>query len=149
MAEVLIAAAVSFPTMPEPSAEWLDKMATAIAIDPGEAQIYALAAEHGALVLTGDKRALKAVSLLPELYTKLDGNIVTMEAVLLGLIVQMTDADLRARGKVLGTYDQMAKAVFASSNSALDNALGSYFVSLEAESAPLKLWRPSGQVGTS
>jgi len=131
--------------MPEASAEWLDKLAGAVAIDPGEAQMYALAAEHGVLALTSDKRALKAVTSMPEVYTKLDGNVVTIEAVLLGLSLQLAEADLRARGKVLGAYDQMAKAVFASSNSSLHEALGSYLGSLETDSQPMKLWRPDDQ----
>jgi hypothetical protein len=145
VADGLIEKASHFPTMPEASAEWLDKLSGTVAIDPGEAQMYALAAEHGVLALTGDKRALKAVSSIPEVYTKLDGNVVTIEAVLLGLSLQMVEADLRARGKILGTYDQMAKAVFASSNSTLHEALGSYLGSLEADSQPMTLWRPNDQ----
>jgi hypothetical protein len=149
VADGLIEKASIFSAMPEASAEWLDKLAGTAAVDPGEAQMYALAAEHGLLALTGDKRALKAVSSMPEVYTKLDGKVVTIEAVLLGLSLQMAEAELRARGKVLGTYDQMAKAVFASANSSLHEALGSYFGSLEADFQPMKLWRPDDQSAAS
>lgn len=142
VADALIAEAETFPVMPEASTEWLDKLAGSADVDPGEAQIYALAAEHHMRVLTGDKRALNAVSSLPEVSTKLIGNVVTIEAVLLGLSAIVAEADLRARGKALGTYDQMAKAVFASASSSLEEALGSYLGSLQKETEPMTLWHP-------
>lgn len=145
MADMLLALATEFPKMPVASTEWLDKFVGVSDIDPGEAQIYALAAEKELRVLTGDKRALKAVGSLSEVSAKLDGNVVTIEAVLLGLSNSNhgSDAELRERGSVLGTYDHMARAVFASASSSLDDALDSYFRSVEREAQPMRLWRPA------
>ena len=137
----LRAIAQTFSKMPEPSTEWLDTFSAVPAIDPGEAQIYALAAERGLMVLTGDKRALKALGSLTAAHPRLNGNIVTLEAALLGLVGRLTDPVLRAHGKILAEYDQMAKAVFSSAGSSLDEALKSYVRHIEIQVQPLTLWR--------
>jgi hypothetical protein len=112
------------------------------AIDVGEAQIYALAAEHGLRVLTGDKRSLLELSKLRAFRDRLDSRVVSLEAVLLGLNGTMSQAELRARGSILGKYDSMARAIFRSSSSPLAQGLESYFRDLERSVEPMKLWRP-------
>lgn len=142
-AEQLRKLSLAVPEMPEAETQWLDVFANVPSIDPGEAQIFALAAERGLRVLTGDKRALRAVSALPGVQAKLDGNVVTIEAVLLGLSGKMSETDLRYCGNVLANYDRMAKVVFGSANSSLVEALGSYLGSLDQETSPMKLWHPN------
>lgn len=142
VADVLHPLAEQIQAMREPSDEWLDLLVNHPAIDVGEAQIYALAAEHGLRVLTGDKRSLLELSKLPAFRDRLDGRVVSLEAVLLGLIGTMSQAELRARGSILGKYDSMARAIFGSSSSALAQGLESYFRDLERSVEPMKLWRP-------
>ncbi len=57
----LIPLATELTIVPRPSDAWLDKLTPIQAIDPGEALIFAAAAEAGSIVLTGDKRALRAL----------------------------------------------------------------------------------------
>ena len=45
--DALIPIADAMPAMPQPSSTWLDKLTPLDAIDPGEAQIFATAAETG------------------------------------------------------------------------------------------------------
>lgn len=145
MADGLLPIAESIGAMSEASEEWLDPLVGNPGIDAGEAQIFALAAEHRLRVLTGDKRALAEVSRLPKFRAEIDAGVVTLEAVLLGLTNKMSEAELRARGRVLAQYDKMARAVFASVGSSLDEGLESYLADLERSTDPMKLWRTGGE----
>jgi hypothetical protein len=75
----------------------------------------------------------------------MDGRVVTLEAVLLGLTNKMNGAELRARGRILAQYDKMARAVFSSDGSSLDEGLESYLADLERNTDPMKLWRTGGE----
>lgn len=130
-----------FPVAPDSSSTWLDVLTAESRIDPGEAQLFALAAEHGIRILTGDKRALEALAKVNNIHPHLSGNVITLEAVLSGLAEQVPDAQLRRMGSVLGQHDQMAKAVFASTGSDLGEALDSYVRDVESRAKPLLLWR--------
>ena len=57
--DTLIPIAEAIPVMNHPSVTWLDKLTSIDAIDPGEAQIFAAAAESGMIVISGDKRSLR------------------------------------------------------------------------------------------
>jgi hypothetical protein len=59
--DALIPTAEAMQVLPTPSAEWLDRFASLTDVDPGEAQLLASAAEHQLLLLSGDKRALRAI----------------------------------------------------------------------------------------
>jgi hypothetical protein len=142
VANALDPIAQSVTAMDEPSEAWLEPLVANPAIDVGEAQIYALAAEHESLVLTGDKRSVVEVSKLPQFRQRLDGRVVTLEAVLLGLAGTMTEADLRSGGSLLARYDSMARAVFSSPESSLKEGLESYLGDLQRKAGPMALWRP-------
>jgi hypothetical protein len=133
--------ASGFSSAPTASSPWLDMLAAETSIDPGEAQLFALAAEHGIRILSGDKRALEALANVPSIHSRLSNRVVTLEAVLMGLANQMTDEKLRQKGIVLGQHDSMARAVFGSVGSPLGDALNSYMRDLESRAKPLDLWR--------
>lgn len=137
--------AQSLAAMGEPSEAWLEPLVANPAIGVGEAQIYALAAEHGLRVLTHDKRSVIEVSKLPQFRLQLDARVVTLEALLLGLADSMTEGDLRSRGTVLAQHDSMARAVFRSSGSSIKEGLESYLGSLERSTKPMSLWRPESK----
>jgi hypothetical protein len=130
-----------FPAAPNSSSAWLDVLADEPSINPGEAQLFALAAERRIRVLTGDKRSLDALAKITAIHPSLAGRVVTLEAVLRGMASNIPEAQLRHKGKVLGQRDQMAKAVFASEGSDLGEALDSYIRDLAARAKPLELWR--------
>lgn len=144
VADTLLPVAEKITAMEEPSDEWLDLLVNHPAIDVGEAQIYALAAEHGFQVLTGDKRSLVELSKLQTFRDRLGGRVVSLEAVLLGLTGTMNEAELRAHGSILAKYDSMARAIFRSSSSPLAQGLESYLQDLERSVDSMKLWRPGG-----
>ncbi|HZF31074.1 MAG TPA: hypothetical protein VE907_18310 [Gammaproteobacteria bacterium] len=129
--------------MPEASPALLDSMNSIEDLDVGEAELFAVAAERKLRVITADKRAVRAVANVPEIQTRLDGLVVTLEALMLGLTTSLGDAQLRACGKQMAAYDQMARAVFSSSSTPLKEALGSYLASYEGDSKPMQLWKPS------
>lgn len=130
-----------FSVAPMPSSTWMDALAAESRIDPGEVQLFALAAEQGIPILTGDKRALNALAKVAAIHPLLSGRVVTLEAVLLGVASKMSDEKLREKGKVLGQYDSMARAVFASVGSVVCDGLDSYMRDVESRAKPLDLWR--------
>jgi hypothetical protein len=142
VANALDPIAQSITAMDEPSEAWLEPLVENPAIDVGEAQIYALAAEHELLALTGDRRSVVEVSKVPQVRQRLDGRVVTLEAVLLGLAGTMAEADLRSGGSLLAQYDSMARAVFKSPRSSLKEGLESYLGDLQREAGSMALWRP-------
>jgi len=64
--DAMIPVADAVPVMHQPGDTWLDKLTPIQAIDPGEAQIFAAAAESDMIVVSGDKRALKSVDGIAE-----------------------------------------------------------------------------------
>lgn len=70
----------------------------ATGIDPGEAQLFSVAMNSDALVLTGDKRALRTVSALSEaVWRPLCGKVMIVEQVVSVALQQRGLFDLRAR----------------------------------------------------
>ena len=78
MAEVcerLISLADPMPVVPAPSAALLDKFTAIEVIDPGEAQIFAAAAEFALTVVSGDNRDLRAIKDVDGMHEALSGRI--------------------------------------------------------------------------
>ena len=67
----------------------LDKLATVSSIDPGEAQLFSVAAESGMLVITGDKRVLRALKGVEDFAQQLSGRIIAIEALLVRYATDM------------------------------------------------------------
>lgn len=142
ISDELILRAESFQAIGQPGAVWLDRLTPVQSIDPGEAQLFALAAENGLIVMTGDKRALRALKDIPELTAALEGRVVVMEAVLLKLCDQIGTAEVSRRVRRLVSHDTMVQVCFSPINSDPQGALLSYHRSVESELAPLVLWSP-------
>lgn len=134
--------AESLPVIAQPSDDWLEKLRPYDAIDPGEAQIFAVAAEFHMLVVSGDKRALRELKQIEKLRNKLNGRIVVMEAALLVLCESLGVDEVRERVQPLRRTDQVAKVCFSSPRSDPRDGLRSYFDSLVRELDPLVLWSP-------
>jgi hypothetical protein len=124
---------------------WLERLARVDAIDPGETQLFAAAASGTAVVLSGDKRALKAVAGLPDVASALADRVVVIEAVLISLSHTLGVDELRQRLTPAMAIDTAIRACF----SGVDPVLGlrAYFESLAKEVAPLVLWAPKGGTG--
>lgn len=124
------------------SIAWLDDFVAVQEVDPGEAQLFAVAAEHGFMVATGDKRALKGLSVLPGPAAALSGRIVVLEAVLLRLCDVLGPESVITRVEPLRRLDLVARTCFSPGAGDPRLALRSYYNNLSSEVAPLVLWTP-------
>lgn len=138
----LILTVESIPAFPQPDAIWLDKLASVQTIDPGEAQIYALAAANKTTVLSSDKRALRALRNIPEYVGALSGRIVVLEAILIALCARLGAVEVKRRIQPLVAHDKMVQICFSPENFSPQEALDSYYRSLSKELEPLVLWNP-------
>lgn len=140
--EALIPRAEAVPVLPTPEPTWLDKLAPVPQIDPGEAQLFALAAQEGLIVVSGDKRALTALKAVAEVRDALAGRIVVLEALLIRLCDVHGSAEVRARIGPMAAVDKMVQVCFSPGNPDPTGALLSYYGSLVRDLAPLELWNP-------
>lgn len=138
----LIPIADSIPVIDQPEAQWLDKLTPVQNIDPGEAQLFALAAEKRLAVITGDKRALRALRDVPGFADALAGQVMVLEAILIALCARLGPTVVSARVQPLIAHDSMIRVCFSPSNSDPKVALLSYYKNLEVELDPLVLWHP-------
>jgi hypothetical protein len=138
----LIPVAGAMAVIPQVSSIWLDKLTGLDAIDPGEAQIFAAAAESRLIVVSNDKRALRALKDVEGFPGALTGRIVVLEAVLVALCRQLGDNEVRRRIAPLVEVDTVVKICFSHDNPHPREALLSYYKTLATEVGPLVLWDP-------
>ena len=138
--ERLLPIAMKLPLAPQPSPTWLDKLALIPDIDPGEAQLFAAAAESTLLVLSADKRALRSLKDISDVADGLRGRVVTLEAIFIALCDRHGAENVRARVSDLTNHDTMIKVCFSHGTPDPVSALSSYLQTLETELAPLTLW---------
>ena len=145
--ETLLRPAGEMPLAIQPGDGWLDPLTAVDSIDPGEAQLLAASAEHGLLLLIGDKRALRGVKDMPGYAEALDGNVVVLEAILTELCLQLGVDAIRTRIRPLMDLDIAVRVCFSDSNSSPLAGLLSYYENLAVKVEPLNLWRPSSLGG--
>ncbi len=135
-------AETTMPLALQASGEWLDVLAHVPLIDPGEAQLLAASAEHGLLMLTGDKRGLRGVKDIVGYAEALEGRVVVVEAILAELCMRLGEGTVSTRVQPLMVVDTAVKVCFSNSKSSPADALISYYEDLAADLEPLKLWKP-------
>jgi hypothetical protein len=138
----LIPIADSIPVIDQPGAQWLDRLTPVQYIDPGEAQLFALAAEKRLAVIIGDKRALRALKDVPGFADALADRLVTLEAILIALCARLGPTVVSTQIQPLITHDSMIRVCFSPSNPDPKDALLSYYQNLVTELDPLVLWHP-------
>jgi len=139
----LLSESTRLTVAPAPGLQWLNVLKPYTQIDPGEAQLLALAAEHGAFLLTGDKRALQEVRNIPELVRALAGRIAVPEAVLLALCAVHGDEAVRSAAIEAAPLDTMFRVCFSKSEQEPRLAVRSYLDDTRAKLRPLELWELS------
>jgi hypothetical protein len=129
---------------PAPAAdpEWLDLVAPLHGVDLGEAELLAAAAQHGLLLLTGDKRALRAIRHFRALVDALAGRVMTIEASLLRLCQVTDEESVRESLAPIVGLDTMFRVCFSAGTDSPARALMSYHAHAREELAPLILWEP-------
>ena len=140
--DALLPVANELPVSFQPSDEWLDRLTPIQEIDPGEAQIFASGAEAGLIIVSGDKRALRALKDVAGFPNALSGRIVVLEAILLALCDRLGPDEVRKRIQALAALDTMVQISFSPENPDPQNALLSYYRDLATELSPLVLWNP-------
>lgn len=144
--EQLVSIAESMQLAPAASTKWLAPLVNVPQIDPGEAQLFACAAEHALLVVTGDKRSVIAASKVEGMAEALGGRIAPLESVLLALCRRHGPERVRTAVRPLVTVedrkDKMVRICFSDGNPTPEDALQSYLSDLKRSVAPLVLWPP-------
>jgi len=140
--DALLPTCKKIPAVVLENEQWLDRLTPIPEVDPGEALIFATAAEHHMLVMTGDKRALVALKNLPEFQTALTGRIIGFEAILIALCDRHGTAEMRARVEPLRPKDAIIDVCFSDGNDDPCEGLLSYHKDLERSVRPLQLWDP-------
>ena len=140
--DAMIPIAEQITIVTQPSVAWLDKLALNQAIDVGEAQLFATAAESGIMVITGDKRALRALKSISDFPAALKGRIIVFEALLIALCDKYGPDIIRTKLQPLIPSENMVKSCFSLGNNDPQNCLLSYYSNLVAELDPLVLWNP-------
>jgi len=127
--------------------ERLSVLAGEPGIDPGEAQLLAIAAGEDAVLLSGDKRAIRVVARLAGFADLLHYKICGLEAAALGLCLEIGVNRTRAAMARTGKLDTMLAVCFSAANPSPMNCLKSYIDSFQNEVTPLRLWTPTGVPG--
>ncbi len=127
--------------LPDPDVTVLSALQGESGIDAGELLLFgALAATPSAVLLTGDKRALRAVALTGTL-PRYQNRVMCVEQLLSQALDQLGAQSLQARVRRWAPRDQTALAIFGrqgdKSEADLREGLGSYLHSLEAETSGL------------
>ena len=112
-------------------------------IDVGEVQLLALAASDTLLLMSGDKRALLAVSKVNEVVPMLAGKLVCLEAILLALCKSLGVDRVRAAVAPHRHIDKVFQICFSEGGTPVE-CLGSYMRDLQESVKPLVLWSPDG-----
>lgn len=138
--ERLIPVAESMPPVQQASTPWLEQLAPIPAIDPGEAILFATAADLQLPILSGDLRALRALKRLDRFPEALSGRIVLVEAVLLALCGELGAAAVRDRVEPVRQTDTVIRVCFSPGVQDPEQGLRSYLRNRKSELAPLVLW---------
>ena len=138
--ERLIPLAESMPPVEHASTSWLEQLTPIPAVDPGEAILFAAAADLKLPVVSGDMRSLRALKSLDRFREALTGRIVLLEAVLLALCGHLGAAAVRARVKSVLQADTVMRVCFSPEVREPELGLRSYLRDRRSELAPLVLW---------
>lgn len=138
--ERLIPLAEAVPPVQHEASAWLDRLAPIPAIDPGEAILFAVAAELRLPVITGDVRSLRALKRLNGFPEALRGRVVVLEAALLALCTELGSAAVRAKVASGQPADSVMRICFSPDVQEPEVGLNSYLQDRRIELAPLVLW---------
>ena len=138
----LLTVAMDMPVIESLSDTYLDLLIDIPDIDPGEAQLFAKAADTDLYLITGDKRSLRALKNVEGMSDALSGRIVVLESMLLELCETLGPEEMRIRIQGLGQFDNVVGICFSEQNDDPTVCLMSYFHGLAEEVRPLTLWDP-------
>lgn len=142
-ADALIPVADSIPAVPRSESRWLDVLARIPGVDPGEAQLLAATADHGLLLLSGDKRAMNALAGQTTIVEALSGRIVVVDAIVIELCDTLGAEHVRALIAPAVAIDTALRIAFGSQRDTPVELLRANLDDL-AKTAPRELlWLPT------
>ncbi len=147
LADELLAIANSLPVIPIAPAKTAELLAGRPEIDPGEVQLLALTAEADVLLLSGDKRALRAAANQTVLAARLSRKVVCLEAILLGLCESLGEARVRQAAKARLGIDKVFSICLSPGNASPTDCLQRYLSDIQGQMRPLVLWAPAEAPG--
>ncbi len=142
MSDSLLPVTMDMPVIESLSNSYLDLLIDIPDIDPGEAQLFAKAADTDLYLITGDKRSLRALKNVEGMSDALSGRIVVLESMLLELCETLGLEEMRRRIQGLGQFDSVVGICFSEHNDDPTACLMSYFYGLAEKVRPLTLWNP-------
>jgi hypothetical protein len=140
--KLMLPVAESISPVPQPDDVWLEKLIPIESIDPGEAQLFASAAQFEIMIMTGDKRALRALKNIAGFPTALKGRVVALEAALIALCNHFGPNETQHRIQPSVKKDRIIRICFSNPKSDPLRCLCSYYDNLAGKVAPLLLWNP-------
>jgi len=140
----MMPSAMSVEAAPNADPEVLEKMKSLPSVNPGEAQLVALAVSYGDYVLTGDKNSLNALKELVDISRAVSGRIVILETLLLAMCDACGTEWLRERIQPLRAHDRVVEVCFTEATADPKAALKSYVDSIKTDLAPMVLWEYTG-----
>ena len=144
LADHLLPLAEMLPVVPEAPSEFAGLLVGKDGIDVGEVQLFALTASDTLFLMSGDKRALRAIGREQAIVTSLARKIVCLEAILLGLCMKLGREVVRTAVGSHARLDQVFTVCFSPGTTVPEDCLGSYLRELQAAVHPLVLWMPKG-----
>ena len=144
----LVAQAQEMPVCPELPSASLEPFASNTAIDPGEVQLFAAAAQFNVVTISGDKRAIRSLKHATAVHHGLTGRIAALDGVLLALCGQLGPDALRRQVAPLSLYDRTVAVCFSPGSSDPGEGLRSYHDDLVADLHPFLLWNPETRRAT-
>ncbi len=138
LSDRLSAIADAIPPLECNNSAWYDRLTAVHDVDVGEAQLFSSAAEHQSLIVSGDKRAVRALKTVPDICFALRGRIVTLEPLLISLCEKVGKSRIIDCARKVAPYDTVFRVCFSADDPC--TGLRSYFNSFKAEVAPLVLW---------
>lgn len=139
LADSLVSLAEAQPLVTAAPPEVAALLAGKNEIDVGEVQLLALAASESLLLISGDKRALAAVSKVAEVAPMLAGKLVCLEAMMLALCKTLGVERIRAAVAPHRRIDKVFQVCFSDGGTPVE-CLGSYLRDLQESVKPLILW---------
>lgn len=137
---VMMPSVITMEATPDANPEVLDRLIGLPLVDPGEAQLLALAVSNGDYLFTGDKKSLKAIKDMSDIAKALSGRIVILETLLMAMCDEHGPEWLRERIQPLRTHDRVVEVCFTEATIDPRVPLRSYVDFEKAALAPLILW---------
>lgn len=129
------------PIIGEAESTWADALVGIPDIDPGEAQLFALAAQASARIMTGDKRALRKIKDIELIRSRIQGKVIVLEGILIALCERFGSSQISERIKPTKKFDRTVEICFHNNDPL--SGLRSYYSDLANQLKPMTIWDPN------